>query len=623
MEERAKRAVQGNMSRGNRGRGNRGGRGGYSNPPRHQANAAQVIEAVPEPDLTAEYAGNASLISPDSPASADTHWVADTGASCHMTSHREWLTGFSESLVTVELADGSVIYGTGRGTISFIPYINGCATEPIVLQNVLHVPSLHNNLFSIFHFTMNTQATAEVNRTQMSFRRNGTIVLTATQGTRNVALLDGHTVSPVKAFLSMGVSGATLAQWHTRFNHSHYGAIQKLEKSDAVLDFKLLPGPPAPSICEECVEGKQHRAPHTQPATRTTEPLERIHSDVHGQLPVMTRHGYHYWVVFVDDYSRLAAAYFLKTKDETFEAFKRFKAWAENKLNRKIKALRDDKGGEYMSAEFNNFCETQGIECEHTIRDTPQQNGVAERLNRTLAEGITTMLIQAKLPPSMWADAAGTFIHTHNRLPSPNTGNQTPYELFHGKRPSVSHLRTWGCLARVHLQKDQRQQLAPHTRKCIFIGYPHTYKGWVFWDPETRKEVISDSAVFDEDTFPGSIRNPINAPANTNPITIDLFLPPALQIRPTANNPMPPAPPLPAILPAARQDDPAPPDPNEPQEPAPGPPNPAPPRLLLRLPGRLGQGGAVQLAPDGNEHQPRRIRNELHQPNGTSLHRTT
>jgi len=81
----------------------------------------------------------------------------------------------------------------------------------------------------------------------------------------------------------------------------------------------------------------------------------------------MTCHGYHYWVVFVDDYSRLAAAYFLKSKAETFEAFKRFKAWAKNKLNRKIKALRDDKGGEYMSAEFNNFCDTQGIEREHTI----------------------------------------------------------------------------------------------------------------------------------------------------------------------------------------------------------------------------------------------------------------
>ena len=180
LEERAKRAAQGNTSRGNRGHGNRGGQGGYSNSPRHQANAAQVIEAFPEPSLTAEYTGNASLLSPDSPASADTHWVADTGASCHMTSHREWLTGFSESEVIVELADGSVIYGTGRGTISFIPYINGYATRPIVLQNVLYVPSLRNNLFSIFHFTVSTQATAEVSGAQMAFHRNGTIILTAT-----------------------------------------------------------------------------------------------------------------------------------------------------------------------------------------------------------------------------------------------------------------------------------------------------------------------------------------------------------------------------------------------------------------------------------------------------------
>lgn len=487
LEEQAKRAAQGNTSRGNRGRGARSGQGGYSSFSRHQVNAAQAVEAVPEPDLTAEYAGNVSLSSPNSPAGADTHWVADTGASCHMTSHLEWLTGFSTSQVTVELADGSVIDGTGRGSISFIPYINGRAMGPIILQNVLHVPSLCNNLFSIFHSTTSTPTTAEVNGAQMAFRCSGAIVLTATRGARNVALLDGTTIMPASAFLSTGVSGATLRRWHARFNHSHYGAIQKLDKSDAVLNFKLLPGPPAPPICEECVKGKLHRAPHTEPATRATEPLKRVHSDVHGQLPVMTRHGYHYWIVFVDDYSRLAAVYFLKTKDKAFETFKQYKAWAKNKLNRKIKALRDDKGGEYMSAEFNKFCDTQGIEREHTIRDTPQQNGVAERLNRTLAKGITTMLIQAKLPPSMWADAAGSFIHTHNHLPSPNTNNRTPYELLHSKNPSISHFRTWGCLARVHLQKDQRQQLAPHTQKCIFIGYPSTYKGWVFWDPEARR----------------------------------------------------------------------------------------------------------------------------------------
>ncbi|KIM21895.1 hypothetical protein M408DRAFT_32434, partial [Serendipita vermifera MAFF 305830] len=238
-------------------------------------------------------------------------------------------------------------------------------------------------------------------------------------------------------------------------------------------------------------------------AERATQPLGRIFSDVHGPLPVVTRQGFQYWITFIDDASRLAAVYFLKTKGEAFESFQKYKVWAENQLDVKIKALRDDKGGEYMSAEFNRFCEDHGIAREHTIRDTPQQNGVAERFNRTLAEGITTMLAQAKLPKSMWVDAARAFAHTHNRLPSPNTDGRTPHERFYGKTPSVSHLRAWGCLAHVHLQKDQRDQLAPHTKKCLFIGYPSSYKGWTFWDPKERKEIVSDSAVFEESTFPG------------------------------------------------------------------------------------------------------------------------
>jgi hypothetical protein len=133
-------------------------------------------------------------------------------------------------------------------------------------------------------------------------------------------------------------------------------------------------------------------------------------------------------------------------------------------------------------------------------------------------------------------------------------------------------------------------------------------KGWVFWDPKARREVISDSAVFDEDTFPGSICNPIQQ-VNPNPIAIDLFPPVALQLQPPANNPAPPAHPDPAMPPAGRQDDPAPPNDNNQQDPAPeDPPNQALPGLVFHPP---GQGHAVRLGPGENEHQARRICNEL------------
>jgi len=203
----------------------------------------------------------------------------------------------------------------------------------------------------------------------------------------------------------------------------------------------------------------------------------------------------------VDDYSRFPAVYFITKKSDVFAVFKCYRAWAENVTGRQIGILRDDKGGEYITGDLDRYLVDARIRQEHSIRNTPQQLGVAERLNRTLAEGITTILSQSGLMRTWWEDAAAHFLYGKIRLPSLVT-THTPYELFYGQRPSVDRLRPFGCLAYVHLQKDQHRALLPHTAQCIFIGYPIDYKGWQFWDPSTQKEIISDSAVFRESVFP-------------------------------------------------------------------------------------------------------------------------
>ena len=219
-------------------------------------------------------------------------------------------------------------------------------------------------------------------------------------------------------------------------------------------------------------------------------------------MPVQSRKGHRYWVTFIDDHSRLPAVYFVAKKSDIFKAFRRYKAWAENITGRRIGILRDDKGGEYVGKDFDVFLAEAGIRCEHSICDTPQQVGVAERMNRSLSEGITTLLSQSGLARVWWEDAAIHWLHGKIRLPSSVMAPLTPFEMFYGRKPDISHLRTFGCLAYVHLQKDQRPALTPHAAQCILIGYPVDYKGWRFWDPQARKEIISDSAVFHESTFP-------------------------------------------------------------------------------------------------------------------------
>lgn len=273
----------------------------------------------------------------------------------------------------------------------------------------------------------------------------------------------------------------------------------------------------------------------------------------------------------------------LKHKSDAFDAFKRFKAYAENQLNAKIKALRDDKGGEYMSKEFENFLSAAGIACQHTVRNEPHQNGVAERSNRTIAEGVTAMLNEAHLPPSYWGYALNAYVHVHNRSPTSALSGRTPFECWFGHKPDVSHLRVFGCLAYVHIQKDKRKGLAPHTEKCIFVGYPAQYKGWIFVNLTTKRESISNTAEFDERVFPGNSKVPFVLPPPVEPsapgspdFEENEESEDQVGVRRNNNAPPPPPPPagpappqLPPQLPP--QDPPAPQNPPSPPPPSPSP----------------------------------------------------
>jgi transposase InsO family protein len=120
---------------------------------------------------------------------------------------------------------------------------------------------------------------------------------------------------------------------------------------------------------------------------------------------------------------------------------------AKNLLERKIKVLRDDKGGEYMSEAFKKFTDECGVVQQHTVPNRPQQNGVAEPVNRTLAEGVTAMLNDSGLPKIFWEYCLGAFIHTWNCCPSSALENKTPYEIWYKKKLDLGHIQIWGCIA--------------------------------------------------------------------------------------------------------------------------------------------------------------------------------
>ena len=147
----------------------------------------------------------------------------------------------------------------------------------------------------------------------------------------------------------------------------------------------------------------------------------------------------------MDDYTRMTWLYLLKKKSEAFNYFQTFKEFVENECERKIKCLRSDNGGEYVSNEFNKFCDVNGIKRHFSVTETPQQNGVVERKNRTVVEMARTMLHEAKLSNVLWPQAIHTTVHILNRCLLRNNQSVMPYQMWKGRPASIKHFKIFGC----------------------------------------------------------------------------------------------------------------------------------------------------------------------------------
>ena len=199
------------------------------------------------------------------------------------------------------------------------------------------------------------------------------------------------------------------------------------------------------STCEHYLKGKLTRKPFSK-VTRAEFSLQLIHSDVCGPINVRARHGAYYFITFIDDYSRYGLVYLISNKSEALSCFKTFMNMVENQLDRRIKALRTDRGREYLSEEFKTLCDEKGIEHQLSIPGTPQQNGVTKRRNRTLLNMVRSMMAQANLPIFYWGDALLTATYTLNYVPSKSI-TTTLYELWTGQKPNLSYLKPYGCAA--------------------------------------------------------------------------------------------------------------------------------------------------------------------------------
>ena len=184
-----------------------------------------------------------------------------------------------------------------------------------------------------------------------------------------------------------------------------------------------------------------------------------MYSDVCGPMSIETGTGKRYVITFTDDYSRFRFVFFMARKSESLVMFMQFQAIAVGESGEEIGTLRTDGGGEYKSAEFESYLTKNKINHEEAIPHTPEQNGVAERFNRTLMEKVRPMLTQAGLLKIYWAEAVNTANYLKNRTPSQALLSKTSFEMWYDRKPDLSHLRTFGCNAYAHIPDTQRKKL--------------------------------------------------------------------------------------------------------------------------------------------------------------------
>jgi len=232
---------------------------------------------------------------------------------------------------------------------------------------------------------------------------------------------------------------------------------------------------------------------------RASEKLELIHADLCGPITPISQGGKRYLFVLVDDFSRKTWIYFLADKSETFETFKVFKSSVEKEARTVVRGLRTDRGGEFNSDNFNKFCSDNGIKRQLTAAYTPQQNGVAERRNRTIMNMVRCLLSEKEMPRSFWPEAAKWTAHVLNRSFTRSVKDMVPEEKWSGIKPKVDYFRIFGSVGHVHIPEQRRIKLDNRSHRCILLGVSDESKAYRLFNHVTKKVTVSRDVIFEED----------------------------------------------------------------------------------------------------------------------------
>lgn len=422
-------------------------------------------------------------------------WILDSGCTTHLCGDKQLFKSFNgETNGRINLANQASSEIKGKGTVNLL-ISNGNQLRSVDFSNTLFVPDLRSNLVSVAKITNKDH--------EVLFRKDLAVIMDMIGNVKFVAERRGNLYYLQEGNEEAGIvedkASSEFLMWHCRMGHLNANDLVQVINQNTTS--KATPEQlTCLSKCEVCLRGKMTRLPFLASERQSEEILEIVHTDIVGPFRTQSVNGAKYFITFIDDRSRWCEVYFLKQKSGALEAFKMYQTQVERVTGKKIKYLQSDNGKEYCNAEMDTFLRNQGIQRRLSVVRTPQQNGVAERFNRTLVEMARCLLLQSNLSDMFWADAVATACHLRNRCPSRSINGDTPYQRwFNRDKMSLNYLRAFGSTVYVLDKDPAKGKLSDRSMKGIFIGYPRETKGYRIWLPESRRFIVARDVKFIED----------------------------------------------------------------------------------------------------------------------------
>lgn len=431
-------------------------------------------------------------------------WCLDSGSSSHMVSDKNMIENFTPIEKSLNLANNKTTKIEGVGQVKIMVKDKN-KPKKIKLNKVYFVSDLRTNLLSVSKMTNNNYEVLFRKDDALIRNENQQIVMKAVRKGDLYYLSDEHEECKISQVSNVWKPRNEMEMWHCRLGHVNEQTMKQMINENKVYGMNIKNIDKLPN-CEICAMEKSTRVPFKKiTEKRTNDLLEVIHTDVWGPSRQLSIAGSRYYVIFIDDYSRWCDVTFIKNKTEVLEAFKNYKARVERQTSRKIKYLQSDNGREFVNNEFDNFLKREGIQRRLTAPHTPQQNGIAERSNRTIIEMAKCLLKQGNMELKFWAEAVNTAVYIRNRCSSKSINGQIPYTIWSGKIPSLFYFKNFGCEAYVIDKMKPGGKWSSNAICCMLVGYSNVSKAYRLWSPQKGKIIVSRDVKFLDE--PGPIKN--------------------------------------------------------------------------------------------------------------------